>query len=265
MKLKNSDLNLIHEALLDAFKPDSLSIMLNARLGIRLSDITPQAAFQTMVHDVIEWAERNDVVDALVAGAKAEVPTNRKLSALPDTFADAGYKSIDKQPEPQAGGIGDSSVNFGGAVTFAGGVSQIAGRDLTISEIPSPQNDKQRDDQFNIALNWKGESMRGFDLSGRDLTGLILEQADLTSADLNHATLLGVTLSGAKLFNANLEGANLSYSVLSNAIMLGANLCGADLSGAELTGTVLRGAKYNDSTRWPMGFDAAPAGAVKNG
>ncbi|HXW01370.1 MAG TPA: pentapeptide repeat-containing protein, partial [Anaerolineae bacterium] len=41
-----------------------------------------------------------------------------------------------------------------------------------------------------------------------------------------------------------------------------ADLREVDLSQADLSETMLRGAKYNDMTRWPAGFDPTSAGVT---
>ena len=40
--------------------------------------------------------------------------------------------------------------------------------------------------------------------------------------------------------------------------------CHADLDGAELSGANLEGARYNDNTIWPIGFDPAASGAKQS-
>ncbi|MCO5195638.1 MAG: effector-associated domain EAD1-containing protein [Anaerolineae bacterium] len=93
MKLALHDLRLLREALLDAFNRESFSIMLRGHLGIQLSDHASNSGFTTIVNETIAWAERNDQINSLVAGAKAEVPTNRKIQALPDAFTDSGPRT----------------------------------------------------------------------------------------------------------------------------------------------------------------------------
>lgn len=97
----------------------------------------------------------------------------------------------------------------------------------------------------------------GADLRGVNLRGACLPEADLGGADLRGANLRRADLSGAALDGADLSGADLGGADLSESILLE-----ADLSGAELRGANLRGAKYNNTTKWPDGFDFAQAGAI---
>ena len=78
-----------------------------------------------------------------------------------------------------------------------------------------------------------------------DLTG-----ADLTWAPLNHGHLRGAVLRDALLVEADLRGCDLRE----------ADLRGADFSSATLEGADLRDAKWDDTTRWPQGFDPEAAG-----
>lgn len=105
---------------------------------------------------------------------------------------------------------------------------------------------------------------------------------DFRMAKLLHATLTNARMSGADLSRARLIGANLSGADLSKADLIGANLCkanlsganlsearlvfsylmGADLSGANLHNADLKEAKYDQTTKWPEGFDPIAAGAI---
>lgn len=266
MKLTQIDIQQINAALLDAFSPNSLASLLYAQLGIRLSDITPDAGFPTMVQKVIEWAERNDQIDALIAGAKNTVPTNRKLKALPDSFIDTGRTSADVTPTTETRDTGNSGINIS-AATVNIDRSQFAAQDMvntfnTDAEA-SQTGDKRRDEQYDIALNWSGQSMRGFDLSKRDLDALALHGADLISANLQYASLVATGLQEARLIRADLTYADLSYADLSHANMVRAILSRTRLEGAILTGANLSGATYDAATKWPEGFDPAAAGAVE--
>ena len=78
-------------------------------------------------------------------------------------------------------------------------------------------------------------------------------------ADLHGAVLPGAPLEDANLHHANLKGANLRGAHLAGADLGWANLEGADLQGADL-----RDARYDDSTRWPSGFDPERHGAGRN-
>ncbi len=110
-----------------------------------------------------------------------------------------------------------------------------------------------------------------------------LSYADLRKADLRNAILSNASLQNADLTQANLAGADLSGVSVQNAILRGANLSktkglvdgtGADFRDADLRGANLlemkdysnsaryTNAKYDQTTRWPRGFDLERSGAV---
>lgn len=77
--------------------------------------------------------------------------------------------------------------------------------------------------------------------------------------DLRKADLRGVDLGAEKPEG---QGADLSYANLRKADLRDAHLRGTDLRGADLQDTKLRGAKHDDHTNWPCGFDPEAAGAI---
>jgi uncharacterized protein YjbI with pentapeptide repeats/membrane protein implicated in regulation of membrane protease activity len=102
------------------------------------------------------------------------------------------------------------------------------------------------------AADAEGARLYGASLEGAALKGANLKSAGLTGANLKDAGLHSADLSGADLTGANLEGAGLE----------GANLEGANLQGANMRGAVVLNARYDETTIWPNGFDAAAQGAV---
>ncbi len=88
--------------------------------------------------------------------------------------------------------------------------------------------------------------------SGNDFCIVHLRSADLVDANLHHANLHHAILDGANLRFASLRFASLRFAHLSNA----------DLSNADLVDALVRGARYNDKTTWPDGFDYEKAGAI---
>lgn len=121
----------------------------------------------------------------------------------------------------------------------------------------------------------------GTDLSVADLRDAELYGADLTDADLLHANLTGAKLAsssilvGCELSHAVMNDAILTWANLTSATMRGthlvgaelmsaaldevdmsdANLLGADLRRVGLENVTLKGAAYDDSTRWPNGYE----------
>ena len=136
-----------------------------------------------------------------------------------------------------------------------------------------------------------GESLREMDLTGADplyadFTGLDLTGANLSRnevpagvtgkawpygfADSYRAPRWRARFSGATLDRANLDrivgwkgdfrGASLREASLVEADLTDADFTGADLTGADLTGSMLVGARFHaarwdDTTRWPEGFE----------
>ena len=120
--------------------------------------------------------------------------------------------------------------------------------------------------QGAVGRDLRGADLSGANLSGANLSGAKLREAnlrgaDLHKADLRKANLSWANLSWANLSETNLSGADLSGADLSWADLSGADLSGADLSGADLSWVNLSGAKYDISTRWPIGFNPKKAGA----
>jgi uncharacterized protein YjbI with pentapeptide repeats len=100
-----------------------------------------------------------------------------------------------------------------------------------------------------------------------------LSSANLTSAHMRHADLSDAQMIGTRLTAADLEGADLRAAILIQSRLTRANLRYADLRDACLVGADLRGARgleqahltgviYDDTTRWPTGFEL-PTGLTK--
>jgi uncharacterized protein YjbI with pentapeptide repeats len=121
----------------------------------------------------------------------------------------------------------------------------------------------------------KGANLQGADLQGADLRWAYLEGADLKGAKANKETTWPeswpwpkfVTLEEAGVLvigpSAHLEGANLEMAKLKGANLEIANLSGANLEWAKADlETVWSGAKANEDTIWPGGFDPVAAGVI---
>lgn len=74
--------------------------------------------------------------------------------------------------------------------------------------------------------------------------------ARLQGADFRQADLRGADFRGASLQGADLSGAHLQGALLRGAKVEGANLTDADLSEADTVAL-----RYDETTRWPKGFD----------
>ena len=134
-------------------------------------------------------------------------------------------------------------------------------------------------------VNLSRANFQGSDLSYSTISQSNLSQANCKGADLARATLNGINFQESNLVRANLwessleksnlQGGNFKQACLKNASLAGANLqnidltlanvslanlIGADLSTATLHRTLLSGAIYDETTRFPKGFDPVLAG-----
>lgn len=82
MKLAKEQFLQIKTALLDGYDRAGLRRMLRLGLDASLDEITSGATDSDVVFDVIEWAERNDQVPALITAATAHNPQNAALQQL---------------------------------------------------------------------------------------------------------------------------------------------------------------------------------------
>ena len=96
--------------------------------------------------------------------------------------------------------------------------------------------------------DWTPEKLENFVKVVRGMKGLNLSGV----VKLRGADLRGADLRGADLWGTNLRDANLSD----------ANLRGANLRGNDLNWVYLHGAKYDEDTKFPDGFDPEEAGMV---
>lgn len=116
-------------------------------------------------------------------------------------------------------------------------------------------------------MDLEGMALVGLELPGADfayanLTDTRMMETDFTGADFSATTLVNADLAYADLTNARLsgdrfatdDGARHVGADLTHATLLGTNLTGADLSGANLTDIY-----YDESTRWPVGFQPPPS------
>jgi Pentapeptide repeats (8 copies) len=124
--------------------------------------------------------------------------------------------------------------------------------------------DLRRADQIEVQL--QGVDFEGAQLWSADLRWARLREANFFEADLHEADLEGADLQGAslvlaELYDARLQDAQLQGADLRSAELQDANLRGAQMQKANLERSRLRGARYNNKTVWPDGFDYEAAGA----
>ncbi len=102
--------------------------------------------------------------------------------------------------------------------------------------------------------------------SGAQLSGVNLVWVELTGVNFQGADLSHANLSGANLSESNFSGeTNLTFADLSRADFRNTNLKGTRLEGANLEGIQLEGAAYDETTKFPLGFDPIRAGAISSG
>lgn len=125
------------------------------------------------------------------------------------------------------------------------------------------RTDLRRADLIDAQLpevDFEGAQLWSADLRGARLRKANFFEADLHGADLEGAVLQGASFAVAELDDANLERAQLQGADLRGFVQ-GANLRNAQLQGANLKGSRLQGARYNNKTVWPDGFDYEAAEA----
>lgn len=110
----------------------------------------------------------------------------------------------------------------------------------------------------DVDVNKGGINLVGADLGNENLRASNLYEAHLRGANLHRADLTVANLRGADLRDANLSQSHLSYADLS-----GADLRGTDLREARRCRTNFSLAVYDNSTRFPYGFDPVAAGMVR--
>lgn len=143
--------------------------------------------------------------------------------------------------------------------------ANLAGADLTAANLKDTNLKHANLKEANLSR----ASLDGADLTGADLRLADLSLAGIQKANLSQANLEGLDLKGLSLQGCNLRGANLKNAKGFRDITR-VDFRDADLRGAYLLGTVdyagnsavFRGAKYDERTRWPKGFDVEGSGAL---
>jgi uncharacterized protein YjbI with pentapeptide repeats len=99
------------------------------------------------------------------------------------------------------------------------------------------------------------ELLQRYQTGERDFMRAELQGARLSQVDLSEVNLMVANLSRTNLSQANLQGADLFEANLVGADLSGANLRGVDLRDTNLEKAYVFGAVYDQSTRFPVGFD----------
>lgn len=106
-----------------------------------------------------------------------------------------------------------------------------------------------------VGAYWKGVDARGADFFGCDFRNASLRRANLQDAVFYEASLEGATLAGANLKGANFTDANLCGTNLADDAR-----AGEEPRKTEWTGAKFAGARYDDKTQFPAGFEPQAQG-----
>jgi hypothetical protein len=160
------------------------------------------------------------------------------------------------------------------------------GKDLPMRDFSNKPLDGANFEDANLFLaKFVNASLAKANFQGADLTSASFSQAKAAGADFRAAIFKATGLQSANFSGANFQDTDLGNSSFQNSNLAGANLRGAkgigdvqkaDLRGADLRGAVftctayymegcrLKGAKFDQNTKWPAGFDFAASGAMED-
>lgn len=172
------------------------------------------------------------------------------------------------------------------ASAAAPAAEDFKGKDLQMRDFSNKPLDGANFEDANLFLaKFVNASLVKANFQGADLTSASLTGAKAAGADFRGATLKAAGMQSADFSGANFQDTDLGNISFQNSKLVGANLRGAkgiadvqktDLRGADLRGAVftctayymegckLKGAKFNQTTKWPAGFDVAASGAVES-
>ena len=127
---------------------------------------------------------------------------------------------------------------------------------------------------LDLTVDGADEIDPGLDLI-KGLGGALLLAADLTSADVRSATMIetdlrnailcktkfqACNLNGADLSRTVMEGADFTRAMIRDSMFVAADMRGADFKEASLHRSDLTFAKFDETTRFPIGFDPRNTG-----
>lgn len=142
--------------------------------------------------------------------------------------------------------------------------TQCAGTDFsnTFMNNPNLRHANLQGTTWNQAYITNGK-FHFADLSGSDLSFGIFSEAKMYDADLRQTTIESTDLYKAKLIRVDFRNATFSNEVnVFLAEMSNSDLRGTDLGDTDLSATFLYGAKYDENTIFPSGFDPSSANMV---
>jgi hypothetical protein len=123
------------------------------------------------------------------------------------------------------------------------------------------------EDKDILNLDMSGENLQGVALLYRNL-----KNADFSEANLSESNFQGSDLRGTSFKDSNLTDARIHLADLRGADFRGANMTNTNLGKSRVEGAnfqnsifenVIMTVTYDESTKWPEGFNLERAGAVK--
>lgn len=186
------------------------------------------------------------------------------LASLPTLGFLWGFRTTDIQDQIQKTKETTNVNLFGQALTLFHEKDNPKARVSGLLLLRKLRNEEQVFKE-EIDLITQEAHLSGMPLSGLNLSGLNLKKANLKEANLQSTNLQRTNLQGANLLRANLQSANLQKAKLQGAHLGSANLQDTDLQETDLRGAnlqskslafaQLKGAKHNDKTIFPTGFN----------
>jgi hypothetical protein len=137
----------------------------------------------------------------------------------------------------------------------------IANMGSDIRDVAVPAANELRRQGWLLDGSLMGADLRYANLEGAKLHFAVLQDADLRHAVLKDAYLRDTNLQLCDLRSSSLQGASLVRANLQEANLQKAQLQGADLRYADLQGAKMEGARFDNRTKLPDGFDPKAVGA----
>ncbi len=101
MRLKKEHRKQLYDALLEAFDHDSLRRVVTFQLDETPAAIyPPRVSLTSQVEELVGWAERNERVQDLIAGARRANPGNKKLEAAEAAILNSAVTNPPRSPDP---------------------------------------------------------------------------------------------------------------------------------------------------------------------
>lgn len=231
----------------------------SALIGMKTKNVTfKNASFRKAT--VIGDFYNTDFSGSDFTGAKVTIDTSDGVSFAGANFKDAVVEVVTRRGGSYLathGTIDFSGADFTGAFIRGFGKTNTKGANFT--RVTFLSKDPPTDETTMKFVGQTPLDNTGLDLSNLDLKGLGAAYVDLgrvnfSNSDLSNAHFERTVLRGADFKGANLTGASFTH---------GADLGGADLSTAQIEKTDFTGAKYDEKTLFPAGFN--PAGKLMSG